>query len=72
MTLLAPIIVWGIVVNNRRTAWVQIPLVFVTLFFTMPNNATTPLTLEATAKTFRYLDQEEIDAQRKAAGPKKP
>jgi hypothetical protein len=37
--LLAPIIIWGIVVNNRRTAWVQIPLVFVTLFFTMPNNA---------------------------------
>ena len=39
----------------------------------MPSGATTPLTLEATAKTFRYLDQEEIDAQRKAAaGPKKP
>src|ERR1700760_1349457 len=40
---------------------------------TMPSGATTPLTLEATAKTFRYLDQEEINAQRKAAaGPKKP
>ncbi len=32
----------------------------------MPPNATTPLTLEAVAKTFRYLDQEEIAAQRKA------
>jgi hypothetical protein len=36
--LLAPIIVWAIVVNNRRTAWVQIPLVFVTVFFAMPDN----------------------------------
>ena len=32
----------------------------------MPNNATTPLTLEAVAKTFRYLDAEEVAAQRKA------
>ena len=38
----------------------------------MPANATSPLTLEATAKTFRYLDQDEIDAQRKAAPAKKP
>jgi type IV pilus assembly protein PilO len=29
------------------------------------------LTLEAVAKTFRYLDKEEIDAQRKAAAEKK-
>jgi type IV pilus assembly protein PilO len=36
---------------------------------TMPANAATPLTLEAVAKTFRYLDQEEIAAQRKAAKP---
>jgi type IV pilus assembly protein PilO len=28
------------------------------------------LSLEATAKTFRYLDQDEVSAQRKAAGPK--
>jgi type IV pilus assembly protein PilO len=28
------------------------------------------LSLEATAKTFRYLDQDEVAAQRKAAGPK--
>ncbi len=32
----------------------------------MPTNASTPLTLEAVAKTFRYLDQEEVQAQRKA------
>lgn len=38
----------------------------------MPNNATTPLTLEATAKTFRYLDQEEVLAQRKAPKAAKP
>jgi type IV pilus assembly protein PilO len=31
-----------------------------------------PLTLEAVAKTFRYLDAEEISAQRKAAEAKKP
>ena len=37
----------------------------------MPNNAPTPLTLEATAKTFRYLDADEIAAQRKAAKPAK-
>ncbi len=36
------------------------------LSITMPPNATTPLTLEAVAKTFRYLDQEEVAAQRKA------
>jgi len=36
--LCAPVIVWAIVVNNRRTAWVQIPLVFVTVFFAMPDN----------------------------------
>lgn len=29
------------------------------------------LTLQATAKTFRYLDQDEIEAQRKAQGDKK-
>ncbi len=37
----------------------------------MPGNATTPLTLEAVAKTFRYLDADEIAAQRKAAKPAK-
>jgi type IV pilus assembly protein PilO len=42
------------------------------LTIAMPNNATSPLTLEATAKTFRYLDQDEIDAQRKTAPAKKP
>ncbi len=36
------------------------------LSISMPNNATTPLTLEAVAKTFRYLDPEEVAAQRKA------
>ena len=36
----------------------------------MPPNATTPLTLEAIAKTFRYLDQDEVAAQRKQ--PKGP
>ncbi|WHZ12654.1 MAG: Type IV pilus biogenesis protein PilO [Burkholderiaceae bacterium] len=30
------------------------------------------LTMDATAKTFRYLDQEEIEAQRKATQAKKP
>ena len=35
------------------------------LSIAMPNNTTTPLTLEAVAKTFRYLDQDEIAAQRK-------
>jgi type IV pilus assembly protein PilO len=29
------------------------------------------LTLDAVAKTFRYLDKEEVSAQRQAAGPKK-
>jgi len=42
------------------------------LSIVMPNNATTPLTLEATAKTFRYLDQEEVLAQRKAPKAAKP
>jgi hypothetical protein len=37
--LLGPIVLFAIVENNRRTAWVQIPMVFVTLFFTMPDNA---------------------------------
>ncbi len=37
----------------------------------MPNNAPTPLTLEATAKTFRYLDADEIATQRKTAKPAK-
>lgn len=36
------------------------------LSIAMPNNASTPLTLEAVAKTFRYLDAEEVAAQRKA------
>ncbi len=43
------------------------------LSIAMPPNATTPLTLEAVAKTFRYLDAEEVAAQRKApkaAAPK--
>jgi type IV pilus assembly protein PilO len=34
-----------------------------------PNGATTPLALEAVAKTFRYLDAEEVAVQRKAAKP---
>ena len=37
----------------------------------MPANATTPLTLEAVAKTFRYLDQDEVRAQRKTPKPVK-
>jgi len=41
------------------------------LSIAMPPNAATPLTLEAVAKTFRYLDQDEIAAQRKAAKPAK-
>jgi len=40
------------------------------LSIAMPNNATTPLTLEAVAKTFRYLDADEVAAQRKS--PKAP
>lgn len=36
------------------------------LSIAMPPNATTPLTLEAVAKTFRYLDADEVAAQRKA------
>ena len=39
LLLLAPVILFAIIVNNRRTAWVQIPIVFVTVFFAMPNNA---------------------------------
>ena len=35
------------------------------LSIAMPANASTPLTLEAVAKTFRYLDPEEVAAQRK-------
>jgi hypothetical protein len=38
LLLLAPLIIYGTVENNRRTAWVSIPIVFVTLFFVMPNN----------------------------------
>jgi hypothetical protein len=56
MFLLAPLILFAIVENNRRTAWVQIPIVFLTVFFSMPANAvkrkikkfallTSPLTL---------------------------
>jgi type IV pilus assembly protein PilO len=40
------------------------------LAIAMPANATTPLTLEAVAKTFRYLDADEIAAQRKTPKPK--
>ncbi len=36
------------------------------LSIAMPTSASTPLTLEAIAKTFRYLDPEEVVAQRKA------
>ncbi len=36
------------------------------LSIAMPANASTPLTLEAIAKTFRYLDPEEVAVQRKA------
>lgn len=38
---------------------------------TMPTgaNPATPLVMEATAKTFRYLDTEEVNAQRKATAP---
>ena len=39
------------------------------LSIAMPANANTPLALEAVAKTFRYLDPEEVAAQRKAAKP---
>ena len=42
------------------------------LSIAMPPNATTPLTLEAVAKTFRYLDAEEVAAQRKAPKPAAP
>ncbi len=41
------------------------------LNISMPANATTPLALEVTAKTFRYLDPEEVEAQRKAKKPAK-
>jgi type IV pilus assembly protein PilO len=40
------------------------------LAITMPAAASTPLTMEAVAKTFRYLDPEEVQAQKKAAAPK--
>jgi type IV pilus assembly protein PilO len=36
------------------------------LSITMPPNASTPLALDAVAKTFRYLDADEIATQRKA------
>ena len=42
------------------------------LSIVMPANATTPLTLEAIAKTFRYLDADEVQAQRKAPKVAKP
>ncbi len=42
------------------------------LSIAMPANATTPLSLEAVAKTFRYLDQDEVQAQRKAPKVAKP
>jgi type IV pilus assembly protein PilO len=43
---------------------------------TLNNLTVTPkadgaLTLDATAKTFRYLDTDEVSAQRKATGAKK-
>jgi hypothetical protein len=36
--LFGPIIVWGIIENNRRTAWVQVFLVFITLYFCTPDS----------------------------------
>lgn len=36
--LTLPILVWGMVLNNRRTVWVQIILVFVTLYFSTPDS----------------------------------
>jgi type IV pilus assembly protein PilO len=36
------------------------------------NNQSNPLTMDAVAKTFRYLDPEEVNAQRKAAKPGAP
>jgi type IV pilus assembly protein PilO len=41
------------------------------LSLTVPQREVGTLTLDATAKTFRYLDQEEIAAQRKPAGGRK-
>lgn len=37
---------------------------------TLLPNKDASLTMEATAKTFRYLDKDELDAQRKAVAPK--
>jgi len=34
-----------------------------------PQSGTGPLAMETTAKTFRYLDSEEVAAQRKTKGP---
>jgi hypothetical protein len=34
-----PILVAGMIANNRRMVWVQIALVFMTLYFTMPMNS---------------------------------
>jgi hypothetical protein len=34
--LSAPILLWGMVANNRRAVWVQIVLVFTTLYFAIP------------------------------------
>jgi hypothetical protein len=34
--LMAPVLVWGMVANSRRMVWVQILLVFVTLYFVTP------------------------------------
>jgi type IV pilus assembly protein PilO len=37
-----------------------------------PNGGSTPLTMDAVAKTFRYLDPEEVSEQKKAAKPGAP
>ena len=39
-----------------------------TLTWQMKMTVPMPMTLDCTAKTFRYLDQEEVAAQQKAAG----
>ena len=36
--LFGPIIVWGLIENNRRTAWVQVFLVFIVLYFCTPDS----------------------------------
>lgn len=41
------------------------------LVITTPPNASSPLALEATAKTFRYLDAEEVATMKKQKGGKK-